>query len=197
MKDDVLFDCEKPLRTNKARLRKLPAFEIAAGERNRESVGMRATRDLAENQIFTWEIGDHQCGSALSDGRIVPRKRNDNDFASYRFDHAASSSGEFQSRARTDSLSSAPLKALSSSGSFETSLLTLRESEISWPTLRIFSSNVRSASSWRNSDFICLATSNYNAPECRPAAPCRSSPDQAFAQCARNLCADQRSQRWQ
>src|SRR5438874_1491938 len=32
-----------------------------------------------------------------------PRKRNDNDFASYRFDHAASSSGEFQSRARTDS----------------------------------------------------------------------------------------------
>ena len=58
MKNDVLFDSEKSLRTNKARLRKLAAFKIAAGERNRESVGMRATRDLAKNQIFTWQIGD-------------------------------------------------------------------------------------------------------------------------------------------
>src|SRR5436190_22975652 len=109
MKNDVLFDSEKSLRTNKARLRKLPAFKIATGERNRESVGMRASRDLAENQIFTWQIGDHQCGPTLSGGRIVPRKLDNNDFAGYRFDHAASSSGEFQSRARTDSLSSAPL----------------------------------------------------------------------------------------
>src|SRR5205823_5881094 len=51
--------------------------------------------------------------------RIGPRKRYDNDFAGYRFDHAASSSGEFQSRARTDSLSSAPLNPLFSSDSFE------------------------------------------------------------------------------
>src|SRR5438128_7684613 len=67
---------------------------------------MRAARDLAENQILAWKIGNHQSWPAFSAG---PRKRNDNDFAGYRFDHAASSSGEFQSRPRTDSLSSAPL----------------------------------------------------------------------------------------
>jgi hypothetical protein len=39
--------------------------------------------------------------------------RYDDDFASYRFAHAASSSGKFQSRARTDSLSSAPLNGSS------------------------------------------------------------------------------------
>jgi len=70
---------------------------------------VRAARDLAKNQIRAWKIGKHQSGPALSGGRISPRKRNDNDFAGYRFDHAASSSGEFQSRASTDSLSSAPL----------------------------------------------------------------------------------------
>src|SRR5437763_15334914 len=62
-------------------------------------------------------IGDHQYGPTLF--AIGARKRNDNNFARYRFDHAASSSGEFQSRARTDSLSSAPLKAAFSSDSFE------------------------------------------------------------------------------
>src|SRR5437773_4464479 len=131
MKNDVLFDSEKSLRTNKARLRKLAAFKIAAGERNRESVGMRASRDLAENQIFTWQIGDHQCGPTLSGGRIVPRKRDNNDFTDYRFDHAASSSGEFQSRARTDSLNSAPLNGSSTSFSLQLGILTsvlLRES---------------------------------------------------------------------
>lgn len=75
MKNDVLFDSEKSLRTNKARLSELAAFKIAAGERNRESVRMRATRDLAKNQISTWQIGDHQCGPALSGGRIVPAFR--------------------------------------------------------------------------------------------------------------------------
>jgi hypothetical protein len=70
---------------------------------------VRAAGDLAKNQIRAWKIGKHQSGPALSGGRISPRKRNDNDFAGYRFDHAASSSGEFQSRASTDSLSSAPL----------------------------------------------------------------------------------------
>src|SRR6266403_6066931 len=131
MKNDVLFDSEKSLRTNEARLRWLAAFKIAAGERNRESVGMRATCDLAENQIFTWQISEHQCGPALSGGRIVPRKRDNNDFTGYRFDHAASSSGEFQSRARTDSLNSAPLNGSSTSFSLQLGILTsvlLRES---------------------------------------------------------------------
>src|SRR5438034_6682517 len=71
---------------------------------------MRAARDLAENQILAWKIGNHQSWPAFSAG---PRKRNHNDFAGYRFDHAASSSGVFQSRPRTDSLSSAPLKGSS------------------------------------------------------------------------------------
>src|SRR5207244_2955633 len=63
-------------------------------------------RDLAKNQVGARKIGNHQSGSALS---ASSRKRNDNGFAGYRFDHAASSSGKFQSRPRTDSLSSAPL----------------------------------------------------------------------------------------
>src|ERR1041385_5623707 len=67
--------------------------------------------------MFAWKIGDHQCRPALS--AIDARKRYDNDFASYRFDHAASSSGEFQSRPRTDSLSSAPLNAAFSSASYD------------------------------------------------------------------------------
>src|SRR5436309_835196 len=139
MKNDVLFDAEQSLRTDEARLRKLAAFKIAASQRNGESIGVRAAGDLAENQIFSWKISNHQSGPALS--AIGSRKRNDNDFAGYRFDHAASSSGEFQSRPRTDSLNSAPLNALFSSESFEAFPLTLRESAISSPTLRILPSN--------------------------------------------------------
>src|SRR5882724_9687669 len=90
---------------------------------------MPATRDLAENQIFTGKIGDHQSGTALF--AIGSRKRDNNDFTGYRFDHAASSSGEFQSRARTDSLNSAPLNGSSTSFSLQLGMLTsvlLRES---------------------------------------------------------------------
>ena len=105
----MVFKGEKSLRTNEARYGELAALEIAAIQRNGESIGMRAARDLAQNQIRAWKIDNHQSRSALFDGQIGLPKRNDNDFAGYRFDHAASSSGEFQSRARTDSLSSAPL----------------------------------------------------------------------------------------
>ena len=115
----MLFNGEKSLRTNKAGLTDLTAFTIAVVQRDGERIPVRAAGDLAENQIRAWKIGNHQCGPALSGGRIVPRKWYDNDFAGYRFDHAASSSGEFQSRPRTDSLSSAPLKELFSSESFE------------------------------------------------------------------------------
>src|SRR5439155_4911259 len=101
----------------------------------------RAAGDLAENQIFSWKIGNHQSRPALS--AIGSRKRNDNDFAGYRFDHAASSSGEFQSRPRTDSLNSAPLNALFSSELLE------------------------------SSGFISLTASNYSGAECRPALVCR------------------------
>jgi hypothetical protein len=111
VKDHVLFDGEKSLRPNEAGLTDFAAFAIAGVERDGESVPVRATRDLAENQIRAWKIGNYQSGPSLSGGRIIPRKRYNNDFAGYRFDHAASSSGEFQSRPRTDSLSSAPLNA--------------------------------------------------------------------------------------
>src|SRR6266496_5811808 len=73
----------------------------------------RSNQKMAENQILAWKIVDHQSWPALSAGDIGPRKRYDHDFAGYRSDHAASSCGEFQSSARTDSLSSAPLNASS------------------------------------------------------------------------------------
>ena len=49
----------RSLRTNEAWPTELAAFKIAAGERNRESVGMRAARDLAAfdqpaNRLFLY-----------------------------------------------------------------------------------------------------------------------------------------------
>jgi hypothetical protein len=111
VKDHVLLDGKKALRTNKAGLTDLAALAIAFIQWNGESIRVRAARDLAKNQIRAWKIRDYQSGSTLS--AIGVRKRYGNDFAGYRFDHATSSSGEFQSRARTDSLISAPLNASS------------------------------------------------------------------------------------
>jgi hypothetical protein len=114
LKNDAAINAEKSLRTNEALVGELSVFKIGTIQRNGETIVMRAARDLAENQVLAWKIVDHQSGPALSAGGIIaPRKRYDNDFAGYRFDHAASSSGEFQSNARTDSLSSAPLNASS------------------------------------------------------------------------------------
>jgi hypothetical protein len=107
VKNDPVINREKSLRTNEALLGELVAFKIGTIQRNGESIGVRAARDLAENQIRPWKIVDYQSRPALSADGIGPRKRYDNNFAGYRFDHAASSSGEFQSRARIDSLSSA------------------------------------------------------------------------------------------
>src|SRR6266568_7110179 len=119
VKNDVVFKSEKALRANEAWLTDFAAFTIAAIQRDGESVPVRAARDLAQNQIRAWKIGDNQCRTPLF--AIGSRKWNDNDFAGYRFDHAVSSSGESQSRPRTDSLSSAPLNRLFSSDSFEAS----------------------------------------------------------------------------
>jgi len=113
MKNEVMFECEKALWANVARLIDLPALTIATIQRDRKTIEVRAAGDLAENQVRAWKIGKHQSGPALS--AIGSRKCNDNDFPGYRFDHAASSSGELQSRARTDSLSSAPLNRSSTS----------------------------------------------------------------------------------
>jgi hypothetical protein len=109
VKDDVVFKCEKSLRPNEAWLTDLAALTIGVVQRNGESIPVRAARDLAQNQIRAWKIGNHQSGTPLFAAAISARKRNDNNLAGYRFDHAVSSSGEFQSRPRTDSLSSAPL----------------------------------------------------------------------------------------
>jgi hypothetical protein len=123
VKDDVLFDGEQSLRTNEAGLIELAAFTIALIQRNGESVRVPAAGDLAQNQIRAGKIGNHQSGTAFS--AIASRKRNDNNFAGYRFDHAVSSSREFQSRPRTDSLSSAPLNRVFSSDSFEAGSLSI------------------------------------------------------------------------
>ena len=111
--------CEKSLRTNEAGLTDLALFTIAVIQRNGESVPVCAAGDLAKNQIRAWKIGNDQSGAPFSAGRIRWRKRNGDNFTGYRFDHAASSSGEFQSRARTDSLISTPLKGSFSSESLE------------------------------------------------------------------------------
>jgi hypothetical protein len=109
VKNEVVFKRKKALWTNEARPTEFAAFTIAIIQRHGESIVVSAARDLAENQVRAWKILNYQSGPALSPGNSGSRKRNDNDFAGYRFDHAASSSVEFQSRARTDSLSSAPL----------------------------------------------------------------------------------------
>jgi len=119
----MLFDSEKSLRTNEAWLTDLAAFTISIVQRDGESIPVRAARDLAQNQIGAWKISNDQSGTPLVAATIRARKRNDNDFAGYRFDHAASSSGEFQSRLRTDSLSSAPLNL--SSRAFDVAALSL------------------------------------------------------------------------
>jgi hypothetical protein len=123
LKAHLLLHGEKSLRTNEAGPTDLAAFTIAVIQRDGESIPVCAARDLTQNQIRAWKIGDHQCRPLLS--AIGSRERNGNNFAGYRFDHAASSSGEFQSRPRTDSLSSAPLNPLFSSESVELTSLSL------------------------------------------------------------------------
>jgi hypothetical protein len=112
-KTDMLFEGKKPLRTNEAWLAYPAALAIAVIQRNGKRIPVPPAGDLAKNQIRTWKIGNYQRRPALS--AIGVRKRYDNDFARYRFDHAASS--EFQSRPRTDSLTSAPLNGSFSSES--------------------------------------------------------------------------------
>src|SRR5215813_4803512 len=102
-----MFECEKALRSNVAGLIDLATLKIATIQRDRKTIVMRTACYLAENQIRSRKIGDHKSGPTLS--AVRSWKRNYNDFACYRFDHAASSSGELQSIERTDSLSSAPL----------------------------------------------------------------------------------------
>jgi len=59
VKNEVVFKGEKSLRTNKSRLRELSAFKVADIKRNGEGVVMCTARDLAENQVRAWKIGNH------------------------------------------------------------------------------------------------------------------------------------------
>jgi hypothetical protein len=106
-----MFNREKSLRPNKTRLIELAPLAIAFIQRDSKTIEVRAAGDLTDNQTGAWKIGNYKSRPALSATGL--RKWNYNDFAGYRFDHAASSSDEFQSRLRTDSLSSAPLNASS------------------------------------------------------------------------------------
>ena len=72
-----------------------------------------AARDLTEDKIIAREIDEHQRWSALSDLQVRLGKRNDDNFAGYKSCHAASSSCEFHSRARTESLRRTPLNGSS------------------------------------------------------------------------------------
>jgi len=124
MKNNAVFECENALWANETGPIELAAFTIGTIQRDGNTVRVPTAGDLAENQICARKIGDHKGGSTLS--AVGVRKWNDNDFSGYRFDHAASSSGEFQSSARTDSLSSAPLNGSSTSGSID-SLVLIKE----------------------------------------------------------------------
>ena len=67
----MLLHGEKSLRTNEAGLTDFAAFTIAVIQRNGESIPVRAARDLAQNQIRAWKIGDHQCRPLLSADRFA------------------------------------------------------------------------------------------------------------------------------
>jgi len=54
----VLFDAEKALRANEARLIDLAAFTIAFIKRNGESIPVCAAGDLAKNQICAGKISN-------------------------------------------------------------------------------------------------------------------------------------------
>jgi hypothetical protein len=54
VKDDVVLDAEESLWANVARLIDLAALTIATIQRDRETIEVRATGDLAENQIGAW-----------------------------------------------------------------------------------------------------------------------------------------------
>ena len=75
LKANALLHCEKSLRTNEGWLTDLPSFTIAVIQRHGKRIPVPTGRDLAENQIRAWKVGDHQRGPALS-GRIIPRKWN-------------------------------------------------------------------------------------------------------------------------
>jgi hypothetical protein len=54
VKNEVMFECEKPLRANVAWLIDLPALTITTIKRDRKTIQVRTAGDLAENQVRAW-----------------------------------------------------------------------------------------------------------------------------------------------
>jgi len=114
IEDHRLFNREQSIRSDVTPHFELAALEITRVERDRITIAVRLAGDLAEDQVVARQIDDNQCRPTLAQLQVGLRKGENHDLARYRFAHAASSSGVFQSRARTDSLASKPLNALSS-----------------------------------------------------------------------------------
>ena len=70
----MLFDTEKSLRTNKARPIEFAAFTVAFIQRNSERIPVPAAGDLAENQIRTRKIGNHQKPAGVFRYRFVEKE---------------------------------------------------------------------------------------------------------------------------
>ena len=100
--------CSKEFgRTRVADESKAALVEIAVREFHGAGVRIRLARDLTENSIAALRTGEHDRRTALGLRQIRKRERNEDYGACCRCDHAASSSGRFQSSANAASLRSA------------------------------------------------------------------------------------------
>jgi hypothetical protein len=88
----------------------LAARQIPVIQSNRIEIGVGLARDLKQNQIVPRQVGDDKRWTALAWQEIRLGKGQNDDIAHYRFAHASSSSGVFQSRAMTGSLAKRPSK---------------------------------------------------------------------------------------
>lgn len=104
-----LFNGEQAIRPDVAADVKLAALKIALVQIDRIGVAVCLAGDLAKDQVIAGQVDDYKCGATLALLQIGLWKWQDDDVAGYRFAHAASSSGVFQSRASTASLANKPL----------------------------------------------------------------------------------------
>lgn len=110
IQNDRLLHGEQPIWPDETPHIELASLKIPTVEQDRIRVAMRLARDLAQDQVVPGKIDNDQRWAALSQLEIGLRKWQNDNLAGYKFAHAASSSGVFQSRPRTDSLATNPLK---------------------------------------------------------------------------------------
>lgn len=72
---------EKSAGSDEALDGKFAALKIASAKRDAQTVWPRLARNLAENKVVAWEIGDNKGGAALAWLEICLRKGQDDDFA--------------------------------------------------------------------------------------------------------------------